>query len=90
MAKSLAQSFNNFLTEVTYKSYHANARILIITHKAGISEKWYDLILGSNYVKSLPNFVSHEPMLRNFQVEVRCDVSELSAEITAFREEQCN
>jgi len=90
MAKSLAQSFSNFLTEVIYKRYHAHARILIITHKTGVSEKWYDLKLWSNYMKSGPNFVSYEPMLRNFQVEGRCDGSEVSAENTAFQDALCS
>jgi hypothetical protein len=42
MVTSLAQYSSNFLTEVTNKIQPAHARIVIIIHKTGISDTWYD------------------------------------------------
>jgi hypothetical protein len=42
MATSPAQSSSNFLTEVTNKIQPARAQAVIITHKTGISDTWYD------------------------------------------------
>jgi hypothetical protein len=75
MATSLAQSSNNFLTEVTNKSQHAHARILIITHKTGISDKLYD----PKFVEITRNRVQILCLMNQY-----CEISRWNVDVTVL------